>query len=663
MSVERSLLGARLFQLILPGCIDDYTELAVWIWSLMWLIEAGWVLSIRLQTSSASEVQIMKWRIFDLCFVTLYLLGMITFRSTASYFWQPSFPKQSYVLKIAWTYFLIYQCYFTLFIYIPMSNMLGPFMVRVKLMITRDFFYFSILISLVVARWALLLEEWSLSTLVAIKAVVYPDLHPTYQVGANIFGWTWLSLFTTDLSEMKETQECKRFVFLEDHRIQCRAIGGYSNPWCATQGPAATITVYQFLVVLKLISWPILFALFARTAKEVDEEADQIWKYQLYSLAIDFSLRPFLPPPFTFIFFLFALCRRMTGCIADLFGQITRMATDHPDARVAPSVNSLGANSNVYQNPSIPPSRPDVQRAFWGAAAVRHWKQKHPDKSDTSTHSSIDRRLGEKLQLLVITQSFRQSTKQKEQKAWSRVAGEQRLNVDSAARDWTFLLSDYRPREHSVECAKLPVEAQRCVEDNLPELAKHWRNQKLQWHISGDPKSQRLLSADGLPLNPFGRTGLKGRNKYARYGANTLFFYVVFATSEQGKTQVLVNASNGALPSKWKHGGLRPDEYLSDILNRLRVPDADIQRFSTRSHMPVGQTDTNIAHVSMCPLPTPLEDTDNAWTEADLWAVFLNRTHTVKVEEFEWKSIDKLDTLPEGQLEFVQNAAFLFKLQ
>jgi hypothetical protein len=66
---------------------------------------------------------------------------------------------------------------------------------------------------------------------------------------------------------------------------------------CPTQGPAASITIYQYLVVLKLISWPILFALFARTAKEVDEEADHIWKYQLYSLAVDFR--------FVFIYILF----------------------------------------------------------------------------------------------------------------------------------------------------------------------------------------------------------------------------------------------------------------------------------------------------------------------------------------------------------------------
>lgn len=68
------------------------------------------------------------------------------------------------------------------------------------------------------------------STAVAIKAVIYPDLHPSYQVGANIFGWAWLSLFTTDLHETKESEECKKFALFED-RNQCRSLGGYSNPW------------------------------------------------------------------------------------------------------------------------------------------------------------------------------------------------------------------------------------------------------------------------------------------------------------------------------------------------------------------------------------------------------------------------------------------------
>ena len=47
-------------------------------------------------------------------------------------------------------------------------------------------------------------------------------------------------------------------------------------------------TVLEHMVIIKLISFPILFALFADTADAVKEKAQNIWKYQMYSLATEF---------------------------------------------------------------------------------------------------------------------------------------------------------------------------------------------------------------------------------------------------------------------------------------------------------------------------------------------------------------------------------------
>lgn len=65
-------------------------------------------------------------------------------------------------------------------------------------------------------------------------------------------------------------------------------IGSYSNFNCPAQTWPAYFTILEYFIVLKLISWPILFALFARTAKRIDDEAEKIWKYQLYTLATNF---------------------------------------------------------------------------------------------------------------------------------------------------------------------------------------------------------------------------------------------------------------------------------------------------------------------------------------------------------------------------------------
>jgi hypothetical protein len=153
-------------------------------------------------------------------------------------------------------------------------------------------------------------------------------------------------------------------------------VGGYADPRCpANQHWAAHFTLFHYLAFLKLLSWPLLFALFARTAKRVEEEAEQIWRFQLYSLATGFrllrvfsrtinvifkspSLRPCLPPPLTPIFLLcLACCRFRAGslsgcCIFPRFSSQS-LGTDHPDMNGQAPHSPRRKFSNVYKNPSV----------------------------------------------------------------------------------------------------------------------------------------------------------------------------------------------------------------------------------------------------------------------------------------------------------------------
>lgn len=67
----------------------------------------------------------------------------------------------------------------------------------------------------------------------------------------------------------------------------------------------------------------------------------------------------------------------------------------------------------------------------------------------------------------------------------------------------------------------------------------------------------------------------------------------------------------------------RADEFLSKILVLAGVPDTDIQLMTSRSFLSVGQVDAHLSHVACQSLVQPKIDTDNAWTEADVWAVDL----------------------------------------
>src|SRR5690349_13894598 len=65
------------------------------------------------------------------------------------------------------------------------------------------------------------------------------------------------------------------------------------------------------------------------------------------------------------------------------------------------------------------------------------------------------------------------------------------------------------------------------------------------------------------------------------------------------------------------------DEHLAQLLMLLGLPDPDIHLLSSRTALAEGARDGAVAHVCTERVETAGKDTDNAWTEAQLWAVEL----------------------------------------
>lgn len=72
------------------------------------------------------------------------------------------------------------------------------------------------------------------SSAVAIKAVLYPDLSLTLNTFGQSISWASISLFTTDLSVLKQSEECHR-MRLTHQSGYCNSIGGYADPRCPAQ--------------------------------------------------------------------------------------------------------------------------------------------------------------------------------------------------------------------------------------------------------------------------------------------------------------------------------------------------------------------------------------------------------------------------------------------
>ncbi|KAL3106203.1 hypothetical protein niasHT_016890 [Heterodera trifolii] len=691
-----ALLG---WSVALPGCgLSPGWQLLLWAWSLCWLFDSLWVFLCHAQHSRWTE---QRWALFDLCATGIFLVTLVALRVAP---WSSS----AYVVRACWALFLLYECYKTMFVYVPISHVFGPMLVRIRLMITRDLANFLLLILLVLVGNA-----------IAIKAVLFPDLSATRETVATSVHWTFQQLFTTDLSVLAQSDECKRQL-LPQSRPFCQSVGGYANPRCPAQGWFAQLTVFEFFVFLKLLSWPILFALFARTAKRVEEEADQIWKYQLYSLTTSFSVRPCLPPPFTPLFLLsVAFCRCGGGgafsCLQRRKGIAQCLATDHPDFGGRAPNSPQSKYIVVYKNPSVPVSRGRPLCGYWRRLAVAQWKSA-TEQTPTEGRHQTQQQTADKAHLLIAFSCLQQQVDKnngttKGAQRWKVMAtegGEEekptRLEVPASERDWLQLQPHYRPNSFSKAANQFPAEVQKHVDDHsakgLIEIGRQWRQRCLQAMFSAideckhSPNSKRAkrqisLNGAGIPLNPGGRTGMAGRGKFARFGPNRMLIYALIRrivdeeeeeendyrkdeeedNCEQNgaeEIQVLVLSASGLLPFRWRFSPGRPmvDEHLAQLLLQLGMSDPDIHTLSTKTALGEGERDGGVAHVCTERAETAHgKETDNAWAEAQLWAVDLSAFSSLHQQlpdggEYSWRSLRRL--APE-QRRFVERALKMFR--
>lgn len=194
-----------------PLCGQISLDLMIWIWSA--IIWGENVFVVYLLTEQVKLRRQMRWRCAALIFEFAFLFFMLGFRIFAIPF---EFGSVFYGRAIMALFFL-FQCYSTLLIYIPMSVTLGPLLVRIRLMIFRDFVNFLILIILVI-----------LSCAVVIHVIIYPNYPADKSLYHKAFHRAWFSLFTTDISDLEASPRCRP---AEEEMPYCVA-GPYSHPSC-----------------------------------------------------------------------------------------------------------------------------------------------------------------------------------------------------------------------------------------------------------------------------------------------------------------------------------------------------------------------------------------------------------------------------------------------
>ncbi|KAF7640376.1 hypothetical protein Mgra_00000197 [Meloidogyne graminicola] len=651
-----------------PGCfISGWIEQFIWLWALCWLIESIWIFICWGQLSNFYGKRLFL--LFDIIlngiflFLLLIIRLIITTSSSNGRRNNNSFLISSsltYELRIFWSFYLLYELIKTLFIYIPLSSKIGPLFVKIKILI------FKILLPFLLFYFLLII----ISTII-LKSTLFPDLSTQPIILSETFIWTFKQFFTSDLNVLHQSNECQRQL-LPENRPYCQSLGGYANPRCPSQHWIAKLSLIEFLVFIHLFCWPIfLTILISKALKLEKEKIKEIWISQRYALAINFSLRPCLPPPLTPIFLIILACCRFNS--SSNFSCYSQNNTCNDYINLNDPFNKK-KYCTVYKNPSVQNFR--YQRSFWNNLAINLWNKIYKKSVEIKQNQKTEH---DKISLLIDFNSFTQKLLNEKKPKWEYIEGTtRRLKIDPKLCDWFILLPNYRPNNYSLPIDQFPIDIQKHAQDasiqNILEIGCQWRQKRLSHFLSLIDKGINenifndngiMLNGNGLPLNPKGRCGIAGRGNFPRFGPNILLQYALFqrcnnfdsssnSSEENGDSDkynfnVLVQLPSGRLPSRWS---LSPspqmvDEFLAQLLLQLGLPDPDIHTLSCKTSLLPGQKDGNICvRILEDKWPEWPQDTDNAWIESHLWVIdlanFSNLHQLAKDGEFAWKSNNEL---------------------
>uniref|UniRef100_A0A7I4NNJ2 Ced-11 protein n=1 Tax=Brugia malayi TaxID=6279 RepID=A0A7I4NNJ2_BRUMA len=612
----------------LPGCGSLILDTLVWLWTFLSLVESIWVFSNRIQRAPLRQ---LRWRFFDIIMIALLLLIILILKVLSLMTSINSMPFHiPYASRIASAFLLLYLCYSTLFYFVPLSQTFGAFVVRIKLMIIRDFFNFLILIALIIG-----------SSAIAVRSLLYPDQALTFLFISKAFSWAWLSLFQIQYDQLQESEYCKKTYVGDYHNHDyCIAIGGFSDYNCPSQNWIGHLAVLEYFIILKLICWPILFALFSKTAKEVDNEADKIWKYQLYSLVEDLRFRPSLPPPLTPMFFVGVTCCRTSGCFLNSYQTSNLINLDHPDIVHNQQISKLHTTVNQFAN-----NTNRNKFAIGCTHLVSEFRMKsinlwNETMIKSSTNSDINlkyangnHQLQEQIPLLILSQYFSIISKNTNDRwnnsfetiPYDQITNIRKLLITEKYRSFQILIFNYCPPFYCKSVDEFSNDLQKYVDistgDNLVLLRKYWKrwqqNKMLELFQFSLPFT---VDASGLPLNPNGRQGIAGRGNYLKFGPNLLNVYILIRKISNNHLMILLEGNT--FPTRWRLSNDHYDEELQLILRNNLLSNSDIRVLSSQNLLNVGETNNGVAHVKRVPV-TDVRDTDNAWLVHDVWAIFL----------------------------------------
>ncbi|XP_064474206.1 transient receptor potential cation channel subfamily M member 2-like isoform X2 [Ornithodoros turicata] len=571
-------LAAFSVAVLWPSCGQWTLDVAVCSWTLLITLESirrTYVLYKKYMRSVPLFMRCVEIALM-VAFVGLYLCGRVLY--PAGEILHP------YTTKVILCSALLGFYYRQIVIYLPISSTLGPLLYKVRLMVVQDFANFM--------RMALLVI---ISGGIVAHALLYPDFPFSVELVRRAFHRAWFALFLTHISDLEEDSRCSKLKYTEKQEEGACRVSMYSDYTCSNPGVWPYIFIIQFLVLLKLVLLTLLYALFSNTARKIEEASDDIWKFQRYQLVVDFMNRLCLPPPLNIISYFITAVRFLCHLCTCKFCR----KVDETDCSGA-----AGTELSHAQRLSEKDYNYWRQLAFQYSQKIKEEKTADDlTKKQSESISVLLDDLDNQRRMQVLLKGQVQELQRTLGRAQAhletlnmgntihlRAEGGrsapalsggvhvlsrhspypstrvQRYPVPDKYVAWEVLWLDYDPVAYTRPCADFPGNLQPYVDEDILYLKLRETSSAAQqvptltWNcvstspagISIDRRSW-ILDSDGspviykldsmaVPMNPIGRTGLRGKGALPRWGPN---HYILFVISRWQRSKIHLVGGRG----------------------------------------------------------------------------------------------------------------------
>uniref|UniRef100_A0A0N4Z6K2 LSDAT_euk domain-containing protein n=1 Tax=Parastrongyloides trichosuri TaxID=131310 RepID=A0A0N4Z6K2_PARTI len=604
----------------LPNCGNYIFKIIVGGWSLSFILENIYLLSKR-KTYLLQSGNTCRYLSTILCtsvFLLVFLLEMV-------HYMNPKYRTRiisSYNIRFLWLILIIFHFFSTI-----LTNLIFLRLYKLK-------FYQKALLGLI----GLLL--YFLIFLLSLQIIIYPDLSLSFSTAFKHLK----SLATFQFHEIFAPSEfCKKIVMPYKEltrRPFCLFVNENRSASCPTQLPHPFLFFILFVIILPLIIY-ILGKISLTHYPSI-----------LFKSLLDLQTLFNIPPPFTIINIIFYGYDLILYVIDKIFHRKHKNLSkstsctfaNHADVMyTAPSVDiDLKRKESVLINPLIQGTFHSETFNYLSnvvsKVSIKYWKSKKNPNCNAYKRLSPST-LNEKIKILLSSWTFTPINDScvEEFVYYSEEHNIKKFKIPDKFKSWLYLLPNYHPPNYSKPKELFPADLQCFVDlptiSNLIEIGKNLKNQRINELFSLTPSFiyapsmlnrniRYYFSSTGIPLNPNGRTGLSGRGFHPKFGINYKAFYCLFKINpEDGRVYILFDTTINNLPNSDRYDTIsRSDVFLVKILTQLNVPVRYIQIMCSKSHLMVGHVENKTAHVLTEPMPQDI-DTDNAWTEADVWAL------------------------------------------